>query len=80
MRVQDWNENFTSFVIDSINEIHFPYQGGENGILNYYAFDPDVFCTRCQLNSKYLIFQTVLNIDELPYSEDIEWDNPANRW
>lgn len=63
MRVQDWNENFTNFVIDSINEIYFPYQGGENGILNYYAFDPDVFCTRCQLNSKYLIFQTILNID-----------------
>ena len=73
MRVQDWNENFTSFVIDSINEIHFPYQGRENGILNYYHFDCDSFCTRCSITKNKLLFQTVLHID---FEDDIE--NQAN--
>lgn len=24
--------------------------------------------------------QTLLNIDSMPFSEDVEWDNPSNRW
>ena len=69
MQVKDWNENFTAFVIDSINKIKFPYVGGEKGILPYYNFSTDNFCTKCWLSCNYLAFQTVFYID---FEDDIE--------
>lgn len=68
MTVKDWNKYFTYFVIDSINEIRFPYIGGEKGILSYYNFE-NSFYTRCWLSRNYLIFQTLLYMD---FNDDTE--------
>ena len=55
------------------------YKYGYGGF--YLKSDADVIKEYHKRVAQELNFlQTVLNIDELPYSENIEWDNPANRW
>ena len=70
LNIKDWNEHFTSFVIDSINAVPCELYKGEKGILNHYHFKWDSYYTRCLLTKKRLVFQTVLDIDFDDNNED----------